>query len=303
MMSEQFNSCSLLHEPIERCKDCGLLHDPWSDNTQTETDSINNIDSFLSMEQNSVKPNSSRCQLRQLPVYILSDNDTSDSFSSNEFLNGSVEWNSFLIQAHSTNNLNWICSWVESHNQVHETSFVDVPRHQPTTLVASALQVLDNAGHLDFNIQDPCSLEGALNQIGFFDGLPIKECHTEQKKVHKKVSFYLPEDDVGLEIDTRSCRLCFSQSYKEDQVFVLGDILKQALSSLSPIQNQAIDVLKEQSHMLNHSPSRPSDETLGIAISNMSPLQSLAVAVKAGYVEMKILPVFVDSDFIRKNMS
>ena len=54
--------------------------------------------------------------------------------------------------------------------------------------------------------------------------------------------------------------------------------------------------------MVGNSSSRPSLETLGTAIANMSPLQSLAVAVQAGYVDMKALPYFVDGDYVMKNM-
>ena len=48
---------------------------------------------------------------------------------------------------------------MEYQTQLHETLHKYAPRQQPVTLVLCALQVLDDAGHLNFNTQDPCSLE------------------------------------------------------------------------------------------------------------------------------------------------
>ena len=305
--------CGLLHEPITRCKDCGLLHEPWSDNTDIVNDTSSDAySSSGSTEQELVKLDSplllrtvklgtSRCQLRDLPMCSLSDNDISGSSSSGGFIDDDVEWNSFMIKAHSTNNLNWTSSQLEYHNQFNETSTVDV-LHQPATLTSCALQVLDNAGHLDFNIQHPCSMEAALLRIGAVDQLPVCEVSVCQNKSQKRVSFYLPGDDVGLDGSNTSLLSSLSLSHKDCQVFFLKDVLNQVLASLSPIQTRAIDVLSDQRHILDNSMSLSSNETMGKAILNMSPLQSLAAAVQAGYVDTKTLPAVVDSDFIRENM-
>ena len=120
--------------------------------------------------------------------------------------------------------------WNESC-QVHETS--QVPIHQPPSLTSCVLQVLDKAGYLDFNIQDPCSLEEALTRIGANDQVPVHEASMEQKFAQKRVSFCLPEDDdIGFDIsDTESMS---SQTNKYGPTFSLRDLMKQALTSLRP---------------------------------------------------------------------
>ena len=307
-LSEQCKDCGLLrHEPIERCNDCGLLHEPWSNNTCKESDymSSDSYSSSWSMEQDSVKFESSRCQLRYLPMCsTLSDKDISESSISSSFLNGDVGWNSCMIKAHSTNNLNWTSSWCESHNQVDETTTVNFLFHQPATLTSCALQVLDNAGYLDFNIQDPSSLEAALTRVGAVDQLPVGEVSLHQNKSNKRVSFYLPGDDVGLDESVTSIIMSsLSLSHKDGQVFILKDVLSQVLNTLSPIQMQAIAIISDQPrHTLDNSWFRTSNESLEKAFSSMSPLQSLAAAVEAGIVDSKSLPAVVDADFIKKNV-
>ena len=93
MVSERCKDCGLLwHEPVERCKDCGLLHEPWSNNTDKESDYMSSdsySSSWSTLEQDSVKFESSRCQLRYLPICnTLSDKDISESSISSSFLNG-----------------------------------------------------------------------------------------------------------------------------------------------------------------------------------------------------------------------
>ena len=119
--------------------------------------------------------------------------------------------------------------WNESC-QFHETS--QVPIHQPASLTSCALQVLDKAGYLDFNIQDPCSLEEALTRIGAIDQDPVHEASMEHKTAQKRVSFCLPEDDVGFDVtDTESI---FSETNKYGPKFSLRDLMKQALTSMRP---------------------------------------------------------------------
>ena len=296
---EQCKDCGLLHEP-ERCNDCGLLHEPWSD--RGFDISSDDYSSSGSMEQDSVNIYSSRCQLRCLPVCSLSDKDISESSISSSFLDGDVGWNTCMIKAHSTNNLNWTNSCLDSHKQVHETSTVNFLFHEPATLSSCALQVLDSAGHLDFNIQDPCSLEAALTHIGAVDQLPVGEVSLYQNKSHKRVSFYLPGDDVGLDETVTSIMSSLSLSHKNCQVFILKDVLSQVLKSLSLVQQQAIDMISDQRNTLDNSYFWSSNETLENAISSMSPLQSLAAAVQAGIVDTTSLPVVVDGDFIKENM-
>ena len=126
--------------------------------------------------------------------------------------------------------------WNESHqvhetkSQVHETS--QIPIHQPASLTSCVLQVLDKAGYLDFNIQDPCSLDVALTRIGAIDKVPVHEASMEQKILQKRVSFCLPEDDVGFDVsDTESMS---SLTNKYGPKFSLRDLMKQALTSLRP---------------------------------------------------------------------
>lgn len=85
---------------------------------------------------------------------------------------------------------------------------------------------------------------------------------------------------------------------KNDQTFLLKEILEDAIRSLTPVQSLAVDVLfdTEPINWLGN----PLISNFETALSKMNPLQSLAVAVKAGYVESKSLPCFVDSHFIRK---
>ena len=54
---------------------------------------------------------------------------------------------------------------MESQAELHETLQNDAPSQQPVTLVSCALQVLVDAGHLDFNIQDTWSLLVALTRM------------------------------------------------------------------------------------------------------------------------------------------
>ena len=71
------------------------------------------------------------------------------------------------------------------------------------------------------------------------------------------------------------------------------------MRSLTPVQTLDVDVLidSDPSDWLGN----PLISNFETAISNMNPLQSLAVAVKAGYVDSKSLPQMVDSNFIRKH--
>ena len=243
----------------------------------------------------SVKQDLSRCRLRDLTKRSSSDNETPDSQTCSKVLldDDTVGWNSFLVQLHRSNTLNWTSSWAESHH--HERSPEGVLHHQPANLVTCALQVLDNAGQLDFNVQDPCSLDEALTHIGAIDQRP-------PMKVKKIVSFCLPVDG-GLDERDAGCKALLSLSHNPDQDFLIKAILKKALSTLSPMQVLAVDVLNdsELSDLLCNS-AMPFDEILETAISTMSPIQSLAVAVQAGYVDANSLSDIVDSSFIMQNI-
>ena len=120
------------------------------------------------LQEDQIKQQSPRCpRCRLLHSFVCvsfddSDTEMSELFGPHGYLDETIEWDTFLVQAHSTKNLDWMCNWDQSQKAHHVSSQVNVPRQQPSTLVSCALQVLDEAGHLDFNIQDPCSLEVAL---------------------------------------------------------------------------------------------------------------------------------------------
>ena len=136
----------------------------------------------------------------------------------------STIWNE-SCQVHETKSTIW-----NESCQVHETS--QVPIHQPASLTSCVLQVLDKAGYLDFNIQDPFSLDIALSCIGAIDTVPVHEASMEQKNAQKRVSFCLPEDDVGFDVsDTESM---FSLPNKYGPKFSLRDLMKKTLTSLRP---------------------------------------------------------------------
>ena len=220
---------------FERCNDCTLLHEECSDKI---IDLSSDSNSFSSIEDDQVKEQPSRCpRCRLLHSFVCvsfdgSDSEVSDLFGPHEYLDESIEWNTFLVQAHSTKKLDWICNWDQSHKVHHE--FSHVPRQQPATLVSCALQVLDEAGHLDFNIQDPFSLEVALTRIGAIDQIPVEELSMVHNRQPKKVTFYLPGADASVHKSNVSCN-------KEE--FYLKDILEHALTSLTPMQTFAVDLL------------------------------------------------------------
>ena len=211
-------------------------------------------------------------------------------FGPHGYLDETIEWNTFLVQAHSTKKLDWICNWNQSQKVHHVSSHANAPRQEPATLVSCALQVLDEAGHLDFNIQDPCSLEVALTRIGAVDQLPVEEHTFGHNRQPKKVTFSLPGANVSQHTSNTSC---------SDKEFSLKEILEHALASLTPMQTLAVDLLLgtdsvdglNNSLMLNFQ----------TAISSMNSMQSLAVAVKVGYLDMNCLPEYVDSNFIIRN--
>ena len=277
----------------KRCNHCELLHEQWSDEIIEPSSDDNSISS---LQQDHVKQESSRCpRCRLLHSFVCvsfdgSDSEMADSFHSHDYLDDTVEWNTFLFQAHGTKNLDWICSWAQSHKVLHELSHTDIPMKHPATLVSCALQVLDEAGHLEFNIQDPCSLEVALTRIGAIDQIPVQELSMGPSKQYKRVSFSVSEVDGGSDGSDTSC---------DNKSYPLKEILECAFTSLSPMQTLALDVLFDTDPVdwLNNSLITNFES----AFSNMSPLQSLAVAVKAGYVDENNLPEFVDSNFILKN--
>ena len=285
---------------FERCNDCGLLHEECSATLMGSEDSRSS-----SLEQVLFKqdpPRCPRCQLLHSFLCISLDNsseEVSHSSSHDSFLDeDTIGWSTFQVEAHRTSKLNWLCSWIDSHTQLHETLHKYALRPQPATLVSCALQVLDDAGHLDFNIQDPCSLEIALTLIGAMDQLPVQEASMEENNSNKKVAFCLPGDDAG----GGGRDISYSNSFlKKDKTFLLKQVLEDAMRSLTPVQTLAVDVLfdSDPSNWIGN----PLISNFETAISNMNPLQSLAVAVKAGYVDSKSLPQVVDSDFIRKNMN
>ena len=280
---EQLDPCKW---NLSRCRLWDLTWRSSSDNGPftNQLTHLSDIDLVSSsMEQlGTVKRDLSPCRLRDLTRRSSSDNDTSDSQTcSKGFLNDdTLEWNIFRGQLHQSNILNWTSNWVESFNNHHESSPEGVLHHQQDTLCA--LQVLDDAGHLNFNVLDPSSLDEALNHIGVIDQHPPSSM--KHRKI-KRVSFWLPEDGD-----------------KPDQELIIKDILKKALSSLSPMQVLAVDVLNDSElrDWLQDS-AMPFDETLEMAFSTMSPIQSLAVAVQAGYVDVNSLSDIFDSSFIRKN--
>ena len=114
-----------------------------------------------------------------------------------------------------------------STHKFHESS--QIPIHQPATLASCALQALDNVGILDFNIQDPYSMETALTCIGAIDQLPVHEASMQLKNTHKSVSFLIPEDGDGN--DTGSM---ISLNSKNCQKFSLRSLSKKSLNSLRP---------------------------------------------------------------------
>ena len=271
---------------LERCNDCGLLHEQWSD-----VESSNH--SILSSQKEQVENELSRCPRCSLLHSFLCvsfgnlDIKNDDPCRSNIDLDKSVEWDNFLVQAHSTKKLDWVCNWDQFQKALQESSHSDSPRLQPATLVSYTLQALEEAGHLDFNIQDPCSMEVALMRIGAIDQIPVEELSMEQSRKLKRVSFNLPEGDAVLDTSCNS------------KQFALKEVLEHTLKSLSEMQILALDVLfdTDQTDWLNNSLV----SNFETAICSMNPLQSLAVAVRAGYVNMDRVPKFVDSSFIARN--
>ena len=279
--------------PFERCSDCNLLHEQWSENSKELS---SDESSLLSMEDNKMKEELARCpRCRLLHSFACvsfdeTDIEIADLHGSLNYLDNTIDWTTFLVQAHSTKNLDWICSWSQAQGGLHESSHVDVPSHPPTTLVSRALQFLDDAGYLDFNIQDPYSLEVALTRIGAVDQIPVDEPSLEVSKITNKVSSFSSGSDTFLGGDDSSCR---------NKEIPLTEILEQALTSLTPIQKLALDVMfdTDTCDWLSNSLVLNFER----AISRMNPLQSLAVAVKAGFIDMKSLPKFVNSEFITRN--
>ena len=240
---------------FEHYYDCNLHHEQWSDKFK---ELISEECSSLSIQDYNMEDELTRCPRCRLL----------HSFS-------------------CVSLLDWICNWSQLQRGLQESMNVDVPSHQPPTLVSCSLQVLDDAGFLDFNIQDPLSLEVALTRIGAVDQIPVQESSLQMSKIvsdssSKTDTFHLGEDD---------------SFYKK---FLLTEALEQALTSLTPIQTLALDVLFD---------THPSDwlsNSLVLnfekAISNLNPLQSLAVAVKAEYIDKKSLPKFIDAEFIKRNI-
>ena len=271
---------------VERCNDCGLLHEQGS-----VLASSNNSTSSLQKDQ--VKQESSRCPRCNLLHSFLCvsldnlDIRMDDSCCSHVNLDNSVEWDNFLIQAQSTKKMDWVCSWDQFQKVPHESSHYASPLLQPATLVSCALQALDEAGHLDFNIQDPCSMEVALMRIGAVDQIPVEELSMVHRRTPKRVSFNLPEADSVLDTSSKG------------KQFALKEVLEHTLKSLSKMQTLALDVMfdSDQTDWLNNSLIL----NFETAICSMNPLQSLAVAVKAGYINIDSLPEFVDSNFITRN--
>ena len=176
-------------------------------------------------------------QVQEASIWNVSHNETT-LWNESHKVNETSVWNE-SHQVNDTKSTIWNESrqvhetksskWNESC-QGHETS--QVPIHQPASLTSCVLQVLDQVGYLDFNIQDPSSLEEALKRIGAIDQVPVHEASMEQKTALKRVSFCLPEDDVGFDVsDTESMS---SQTNKYGPKFSLRDLMKQSLTSLRP---------------------------------------------------------------------
>ena len=240
----------LTNMTLECCNDCGLLHEQWSD-----VESSNH--SISSLQKDQVENELSRCPRCSLLHSFLCvsfgnlDIKNDDPCCSYVDLDKSVEWDNFLVQAHSTKKLDWVCNWDQFQKALQESSHSDSPRLQPATLVSYALQAL------------------------------------EQSRKLKRVSFNLPEADTVLDTSCNS------------KQFALKEVLEHTLKSLSEMQTLALDVLfdTDQTDWLNNSLV----SNFETAICSMNPLQSLAVAVRAGYVNMDRLPKFVDSSFIARN--
>ena len=192
LIKMEFPHCRLCHVHVSKCFDC----------------------TSLSTQQHSSKLDLPLCRLHHVHGSFCFDN----------FLECDMEWNSFLMKAHGVQDLN--CT---SKHTFHGSSHI--PIHQPATLASCALQALDNMGILDFNIQDPYSMETALTCIGAIDQLPVHEASMQQKKTHKNVSFLIPEDGDGN--DTGSM---ISLNSKNGQRFSLRSLSKKYLKSLRSLK-------------------------------------------------------------------
>ena len=72
---------------------------------------------FSSSQEDQIKQQSPRCpRCRLLHSFVCvsfddSDTELSELFDSHGNLDETIEWDTFLVQAHSTKKLDWMCNW------------------------------------------------------------------------------------------------------------------------------------------------------------------------------------------------